>query len=130
MKKLFLVFSLLLVNYTFSGDLVYGEGNELESKKRTSPAVLYQYKSDLIRLLDTRVFLFDQLNYGRSAAHVKHTYKIEKGDKIKLLESLRNGEIFKVQLLKKGPEGSHPYFIESKSLKHFSLIESQTSTLK
>ena len=57
-----------------------------------------------------------------------HIYNIKKGDKIRLLESLRNGDIFKVQLLTDRQKGSFYYFIESKNLKHFSLIESQAPT--
>ena len=121
MRKLLLIFGLFLAIDVFAESVIYKAGTELVSKKRTSPAVLFYYKNDLIRLLDTRVFG----QYGRSSGDGRHIYKIKKGDKIRLLESLRNGSIFKVQLLANKQKGSFYYFIESKSLKHFSLIESQ-----
>ena len=121
MRKLLLIFGLFLAIDVFAGSVIYKAGIELVSKKRTSPAVLFYYKNDLIRLLDTRVFG----QYGRSSGDGRHIYKIKKGDKIRLLESLRNGSIFKVQLLANKQKGSFYYFIESKSLKYFSLIESQ-----
>ena len=121
MKKLLLVYGLLLAFNSFAENIIYTAGDELESKKRTTPAALYNYKNDLIRVLDGRVYG----QYGRSSGDGRHIYKIKKGDKIRLLESLRNGSIFKVQLLANKQKGSFYYFIESKSLKHFSLIESQ-----
>ena len=121
MRKLLLIFGLFLAIDVFAESVIYKVGIELVSKKRTSPAVLFYYKNDLIRLLDSRVFG----QYGRSSGDGRHIYKIKKGDKIRLLESLRNGSIFKVQLLANKQKGSFYYFIESKSLKHFSLIESQ-----
>ena len=124
MRKLLLIFGLFLAIDVFAESVIYKAGTELVSKKRTSPAVLFYYKNDLIRLLDSRVFG----QYGRSSGDGRHIYKIKKGDKIRLLESLRNGSIFKVQLLANKQKGSFYYFIESKSLRHFSLIESQAPT--
>ena len=124
MKKLLLVYGLLLAFNSFAENITYNAGDKLESKKRTTPAVLYHYKNDLIRVLDGRVYG----QYGRSSGDGRHIYDIKKGDKIRLLESLRNGDIFKVQLLTDRQKGSFYYFIESKNLKHFSLIESQAPT--
>ena len=121
MKKLLLVYGLLLAFNSFADNIIYTAGDELESKKRTTPAVLYHYKNDLIRVIDGRIYG----QYGRSSGDGRHLYKIKKGDKIRLLESLRNGDIFKVHLLADKQQGSFYYFIESKNLKHLSLIESQ-----
>ena len=115
------------------GAIVYEVGNELVSKKRTSPVALYYHENDLVRYLQRKVY--DELNYGRISVNPRDLYQIEKGDKIKLLESLRNGDIFRVQLLssrrsfnsKVNPMGSYYYFVDSKSLKHFSLIKSESS---
>ena len=126
MRKLLLIFGLLLAIDVFAESVIYKAGIELVSKKRTSPAVLFYYKNDLIRLLDSRVFG----QYGRSSGDARHIYQIKKGDKIRLLESLRNGEMFKVQLLEGRRQGSYYYFIETKSLKHFSLIEANSSNTK
>ena len=126
MKKIFLLFSLTLAINAFTDNIIYEAGNVLESKKRTTPAVLYHYKNDLVRLLDSRVFG----QYGRSSGNSRDIYPIRKGDKIRLLESLRNGEMFKVQLLEGRRQGSFYYFIETKTLKHFVLIESNSSNTK
>lgn len=124
MRKLLLIFGLFLAIDVFAESVIYKVGIELVSKKRTSPAVLFYYKNDLIRLLDTRVFG----QYGRSSGDARHIYQIRKGDKIRLLESSRNGDIFKVQLLEEPSKGSYYFFIESSNLKHFSLIESEPSS--
>ena len=123
MRKLLLIFGLLLAIDVFAESVIYKAGIELVSKKRTSPAVLFYYKNDLIRLLDTRVFG----QYGRSSGDGRHIHQIRKGDKIRLLESLRNGDIFKVQLLEDPSKGSYYFFIDSSNLKHFSIIESEPS---
>tara|TARA_B100001013_G_C24608851_1_gene442261 strand:- start:459 stop:848 length:390 start_codon:yes stop_codon:yes gene_type:complete len=123
MRKLLLIFGLFLAIDVFAESVIYKAGTELVSKKRTSPAVLFYYKNDLIRLLDTRVFG----QYGRSSGDARNIYQIRKGDKIRLLESLRNGDIFKVQLLEEPSKGSYYFFIDSSNLKHFSLIESEPS---
>ena len=125
-KKVFLLLSLSLTINILAEGIVYEAGNELESKKRTTPAVLYHYKNDLVRLLDSRVFG----QYGRSSGNARDVYQIRKGDKIRLLESLRNGEMYKVQLLEGRKKGSYYFFIETKSLRHFSLIESNSSNTK
>ena len=130
MKRLFLSTLICLVTFALVGSVQYEAGYELVSKKRTTPAVLYFYKNDLIKLLDSRVFLFDGLDYGKASARASDLYQIEKGDKIRLLESLRNGEIFKVQLLTNNKKGKYYYFIETKSLKHFSLVQTEISINK
>lgn len=133
MKKVLYLCSLLLSTSLLVETIVYEVGNELVSKKRTSPVVLFYHENDLVRYLQRKVYIFDELNYGRTSANSRDVYQIEKGDKIRLLESLRNGDIFRVQLLssrksfnsKVNPMGSYYYFVESKSLKHFSLIQSE-----
>ena len=45
MKKLLLVYGLLLAFNSFAENIIYTAGDELESKKRTTPAVLYNYKN-------------------------------------------------------------------------------------
>ena len=54
MKRLFLSTLICLVTFALVGSDQYEAGYELVSKKRTTPAVLYFYKNDLIRLLDSR----------------------------------------------------------------------------
>ena len=130
MKKIFFIFSLLFVTHIYVEEIVYEAGNELVSKKRTTPAVLFHKKNDLIRVLQKKTFQRNQLHYGRAFSSERHVYRIEKGDRIRLLESLRHGEIFKVQLMKDGPEGTYYYFIESKNLKHLVLSDTEPALSK
>ena len=54
-------------------------------------------------------------------------YKIKKGEKIKLIESFREGKVFKVQLLNDKPKRNY-YFVDFNSLRHYSLVQSPPSS--
>ena len=124
MKYLFI---LIVTSLSFAlvakDEIIYEVGNELKLE-RYSSVVLYHYKNDAININLNREFLdspFDLM------VDVRDLYKVERGEKIKLLESFWDGKIFKVQLLKEKPKRAY-YFVELESLKHYSLIESKQSS--
>ena len=53
--------------------------------------------------------------------------RIKKGEKIRLVESFRDGRIFKVELLKEKSRRDH-YFIELESLRSYNLIKTETAS--
>ena len=92
MKKIFLLFSLILAINAFTDNIVYEAGNVLESKKRTTPAVLYHYKNDLVRFKDdygreqksyegrkfTKIKNSKLLKFKKPSINKKQTYIIDK----------------------------------------------------
>ena len=79
--------------------IVYEIGNELKLKRDNSQ-VLYHYKHDAIELSLNRDFLDSPY---RLFIDARDLYRVKKGEKIKLLESFRDGRIFKVELLEEQP---------------------------
>ena len=67
--------------------------------------ILVQKQSDAIAILD----------------------RIKKGENIRLVESFRDGRIFKVELLKEKSRRDH-YFIELESLRSYNLIKTDTAS--
>lgn len=124
MKYLFI---LIVTSLSFSlmakDEIIYEVGNELKLE-RYSSVVLYHYKNDAININLNREFLDSPYDL---MVDVRNLYKVERGEKIKLLESFWDGKIFKVQLLKEKPKRPY-YFVELESLKHYSLIESEQSS--
>ena len=124
MKYLFiLIVTSLPFSLVAKDEIIYEVGNELKLE-RYSSVVLYHYKNDAININLNREFLdspFDLM------VDVRDLYKVERGEKIKLLESFWDGKIFKVQLLKEKPKRPY-YFVELESLKNYSLIESKQSS--
>ena len=68
-------------------------GSEFESKNFSS-AVLYHYKNDAIRVDISKDLLSDSDFFLHNATvDARDLYKIKRGEKIKLLESIREGKI-------------------------------------
>ena len=122
----YLIFS-VLVTLTFSlsakEKIVYEVGNEL-TLKRDNSVVLFYFKHDAIELNLNREFIDSPYGLFIDA---RDLYTIKKGEKIRLVESLRDGKIFKVELLKEKPRRDH-YFIELESLRSYSLINPETTS--
>jgi hypothetical protein len=122
----YLIFS-VLVTLTFSlsakEKIVYEVGNEL-TLKRDNSVVLFYYKHDAIELNLNREFIDSPYGLFIDA---RDLYRIKKGEKIRLVESFRDGKIFKVELLKEKPRRDH-YFIEIESLRSYNLINTETTS--
>ena len=91
--------------------------------KYHSSLVLFHYKKDVIKVILTKdlIFSFDDL-LRFSSVDSRDLYKIKKGEKIRLIESFKGGDIFKVKLLKEGTNRPY-YYVESASLKNYILEE-------
>ena len=126
------IFSLIIVlsslSILASEENTYEIGSELMSEKHSS-LVLFHYKNDAFRqYLNRDNFFFDfDWDFISTTVDTRDLYKIKKGDKIKLLESLRDGKVYKVELLKDFVRRPH-YFVESESLKHYNLIKPETDS--
>ena len=122
----YLIFS-VLVTLTFSlsakEKIVYEVGNEL-TLKRDNSVVLFYFKHDAIELNLNREFIDSPYSLFIDA---RDLYRIKKGEKIRLVESFRDGKIFKVELLKEKPRRDH-YFIELESLRSYNLINPETTS--
>tara|TARA_B100000029_G_scaffold65576_1_gene58563 strand:- start:90 stop:467 length:378 start_codon:yes stop_codon:yes gene_type:complete len=122
----YLIFS-VLVTLTFSlsakEKIVYEVGNEL-TLKRDNSVVLFYFKHDAIELNLNREFIDSPYGLFIDA---RDLYRIKKGEKIRLVESFRDGKIFKVELLKEKPRRDH-YFIEIESLRSYNLINTETTS--
>ena len=122
----YLIF-LVLVTLTFSlsakEKIVYEVGNEL-TLKRDNSVVLFYFKHDAIELNLNREFIDSPYGLFIDA---RDLYRIKKGEKIRLVESFRDGKIFKVELLKEKPRRDH-YFIELESLRSYNLINPETTS--
>ena len=127
MKYLLILALLLPFSVTAEREKIYIIGSELESKKHYS-LVLYHYKNDVLRINLTRDFFNPNQDFLYDiAVDSRDLYKVRKGDKIKLLESFRDGRIFKVELLEEQPKRDY-YFVELESLKNYLLIQPETSS--
>tara|TARA_B100001250_G_C19721258_1_gene753929 strand:- start:412 stop:804 length:393 start_codon:yes stop_codon:yes gene_type:complete len=108
-------------------DFNFEIGSEFESKKFSS-AVLYHYKNDAIRVDMSKDLLSDSDFFLHNATvDARDLYKIKRGEKIKLLESIREGKIYKVRLLKENARRSH-YYLISDNLSQFNLLNSDSQS--
>ena len=100
----------------------YDLGSEYQAKYHSS-LVLFHYKKDVMKVILTKdlIFSFDDL-LRFSSVDSRDLYKIKKGEKIRLIESFKGGDIFKVKLLKEGTNRPY-YYVESASLKNYILEE-------
>ena len=114
------LFSFVL--YTLE-DLDYEVGNELKLDRQFS-VVLFHYKNDAIKVIQNRDFYDTPYHFMVDA---RDLYKIKKGERIKLIESFREGKVFKVQLLNDKPKRNY-YFVDFNSLRHYSLVQSPPSS--
>ncbi|MEC7917336.1 MAG: hypothetical protein VX720_00965 [Pseudomonadota bacterium] len=126
-----IIFSILLlffsINSNAEGKFNFEIGSEFESKNFSS-AVLYHYKNDAIRVDMSKDLLSDSDFFLHNATvDARDLYKIKKGEKIKLLESIREGKIYKVKLLKENARRSH-YYLISDNLTQFNLLNSDTQS--
>ena len=122
----YLIFSVLVtLTFSLSGKekIVYEVGNEL-TLKRDNSVVLFYFKHDAIELNLNREFIDSPYGLFIDA---RDLYRIKKGEKIRLVESFRDGKIFKVELLKEKPRRDH-YFIELESLRSYNLINTETTS--
>ena len=120
-------FSLFIGLFSFAlyalEDLDYEVGNELKLDRQFS-VVLFHYKNDAIKVIQNRDFYDTPYNFMVDA---RDLYKIKKGERIKLIESFREGKVFKVQLLNDKPKRNY-YFVDFNSLRHYSLVQSPPSS--
>jgi len=108
-------------------ELNFEIGSEFESKNFSS-AVLYHYKNDAIRVDMSKDLLSDSDFFLHNATvDARDLYKIKRGEKIKLLESIREGKIYKVRLLKENARRSH-YYLISDNLSQFNLLNSDSKS--
>ena len=108
-------------------ELNFEIGSEFESKNFSS-AVLYHYKNDAIRVDMSKDLLSDSDFFLQNATvDARDLYKIKRGEKIKLLESIREGKIYKVRLLKENARRSH-YYLISDNLSQFNLLNSDSKS--
>lgn len=108
-------------------ELNFEIGSEFESKNFSS-AVLYHYKNDAIRVDMSKDLLSDSDFFLHNATvDARDLYKIKRGEKIKLLESIREGKIYKVRLLKENARRSH-YYLISDNLSQFNLLNSDSQS--
>tara|TARA_B100001029_G_scaffold91307_1_gene74876 strand:+ start:771 stop:1163 length:393 start_codon:yes stop_codon:yes gene_type:complete len=108
-------------------ELNFEIGSEFESKNFSS-AVLYHYKNDAIRVDMSKDLLSDSDFFLHNATvDARDLYKIKRGEKIKLLESIREGKIYKVRLLKENARRSH-YYLISDNLSQFNLLNSESQS--
>ena len=125
-----LISALLLSFSIFSNteeDSNFEIGSEFESKNFSS-AVLYHYKNDAIRVDMSKDLLSDSDFFLHNATvYARDLYKIKRGEKIKLLESIREGKIYKVRLLKENARRSH-YYLISDNLSQFNLLNSDSKS--
>ncbi|MEC7910332.1 MAG: hypothetical protein VYC46_01380 [Pseudomonadota bacterium] len=103
-------------------ETIYEIGDELEARKHSS-LVLFHYKKDVnkVILLKKQIISYED-NFNFATVDSRDLYKIKRGEKIILTESLKEGEIFKVKLMEEKPKRKY-YFVETESLKHYVLLE-------
>ena len=121
-----ILFSFSLFSIT-EQDPDFDIGSEFETKNFSS-AVLYHYKNDAIRVDMSRDLLSDSDFFLHNATvDARDLYKLKRGEKIKILESFREGKIYKVKLLKENARRSH-YYLISDNLSQFNLLNSDTQS--
>ena len=124
MKYLFLsVLLTLTLSLTAKEKIDYEVGDELKLKRDNS-VILFHYKHDAIELILNREFIDSPYDLFIDA---RDLYRIKKGEKIRLVESFRDGKIFKVELLKAKPRRDH-YFIELDRLRSYNLIKTESTS--
>ncbi|HIC27326.1 MAG: hypothetical protein MK371_02435 [SAR86 cluster bacterium] len=128
MKQIILLLTIFsLASSSLAEDVTYKVGDVYQSKKHTSFVLLFHFKQDLfyeMRRSHETVGLS-----GYREIDSRHTYDLEKGDKIVLLESLKDAKAFRVALVKKKKkkikESPH-YFVQSENFRHLVFTEHLT----
>jgi|TARA_B100001996_G_scaffold5856_1_gene4958 hypothetical protein len=125
--KLFNILILILPLTFFAEEITYKEGDSFESV-RSHSVVLYAYKADARRVNNALQFSFNAHEFMKYAAvDSRDIYKVRRGDAFVLTESIKDGDIFKVNLSSKRIN-NEKYFILSKDLKDNSLSQLETGT--
>jgi len=118
--KLLILLSFLTPSLLFSSTLDYEIGDELESK-RSSDIALFHFKTDAIKLQIARDHTFslnDFILHG--SVDSRDIYKPRKGEVIRIEESIRKGDIFRVELLNPKRVKRTKFYVFKKDLKYFS----------
>jgi len=107
-KSLLSLFLLCFVVSGYTDASNYEVGDVFEAKKRTSSVVLYVIKNDLlsdIRRDSSKTGVFRQRDS-------RYTYDLQKGDKIILLKSFEQGNLYRVALVPKreSKQDDNPYY--------------------
>tara|TARA_B110000014_G_C20126590_1_gene600814 strand:- start:5892 stop:6293 length:402 start_codon:yes stop_codon:yes gene_type:complete len=119
--RILLSIYLLIISATFLAEdqKVLFKTGDILSPSSNSILVLYHYKIDAIQSERVKRFgsssVFDLRDLSVDARDI---YKLKRSDKFELSESLREGKIFKVKLLKKNPKRSS-YYVVAESLRHY-----------
>ena len=125
--KLFNILILILPLTFFAEETTYKEGDSFESV-RSHSVVLYAYKADARRVNNALQFSFNAQEFMKYAAvDSRDIYKVRRGDAFVLTESIKEGDIFKVNLSSKRINNKK-YFILSKDLKDNSLSQLEAGT--
>jgi len=125
--KLFNILILILPLTFFAEETTYKEGDSFESV-RSHSVVLYAYQADARRVNNALQFSFNAQEFMKYAAvDSRDIYKVRRGDAFVLTESIKDGDIFKVNLSSKRIN-NEKYFILSKDLKDNSLSQLETGT--
>ena len=130
MKQILLLLTaFILAGNALSEGVTYKEGDVYQNNKRTSSVFLYKYQHDLMNQSQTYHEPLGLLGpSGFSQVESRDMYELEKGDRIILLENLRDGELFKValEMKRKKKAKSYYYFVETKSFKYLIFTEHLT----
>ena len=136
MKKILLLFLLCFAVNGYSDVSNYQVGDVYESKKRTTSVVLYKFKADLLMLLKNIHQQHKSKSRHDLSPHTgsfrylepRYKYDLQKGDKIILLDRLKEqeGEAFQVALVpkRKAKYLKNPYyFVLSGSFNQLVFVE-------
>ena len=115
-KSLLGLFLLCFVVSGYTDASNYEVGDVFQSKKRTSSVILYRLKNDILadvrRDEETGAFDINNPTGGFRQRDTRYLYEVQKGDRIILLKSLEEGQLFLVSLVpkKKAKYLDNPYF--------------------
>tara|TARA_B100001123_G_C15330624_1_gene1031101 strand:+ start:177 stop:614 length:438 start_codon:yes stop_codon:yes gene_type:complete len=132
-KTLLLFVTLSLTVGVYAASRSYEVGDVLLCKKKTSSVTLFLHKMDLMKQIRSPYDSIGVTNYKNF--NPSGVYQLAKGDKIILLESLRDSEIYRVALVKREKRKSKQspyqtkqstsvyYFVDPKSFKNLAFSE-------
>ena len=128
MKKILLLFLLCFAVNGYSDAANFEVGDVFESKKRTTSVVLYKFKADLLMLLRNIYQPHRSKTGSFRNLEPRYKYDLQKGDKIILLDRLKEqeGEVFQVALVpkRKAKYLKNPYyFVLSGSFNQLVFVE-------
>ncbi len=108
---------------SYADERAYEIGDVLLCKKKTSSVTLFRSKKDLMKQMRSPYDETGGNSYKTYNPNI--VYQVLKGDRIILLEALRDGQVYRVALIKKKKRGDDsPYFyVSSKSFKNLVFSE-------